>query len=129
MRKTNSVDLDFKQVGKTIAYYRGFTGMTQDQLAARLGITKRHLGGVETGTPFSFDLLYDLVKILGIPGDEIFRPTEGSNPDPLRDKRAVATNLLMRCDEPALNITITLLISMLEGIIPGNINPKPDRNL
>lgn len=123
MRKANSINLDFKQIGKTIAYYRKFTGMTQEQLATRLGITKRHLGGVETGTPFSFDLLFDLVEILGIPGDEIFRPANAPASDSLRDKRAVAANLLMRCDESSLNIAITLLISMLEGIIPGDIKP------
>lgn len=121
MRKTSNTDLDFKQLGKTIAYYRSFTGMTQEQLATCLGITKRHLGGVETGTPFSIDLLFDLVKLLGIPGDEVFRPSVATGTDPLRDKRAVAGNLVMRSDETSLNIAITLLTSLQEGIVPGNI--------
>lgn len=118
MRKEQK-NIDLKQLGHTIAVHRMLVGMTQDQVASSVNVTKRHIAGVESGTGLSLDLLFDLVDTLAIPGDEIFR--SASRLDPLNQKRTVATNLLLKCNEAQLNITLSLLISMLENIIPGDI--------
>ncbi len=120
MRKAENSSIDFQSIGATVKRYRSFSGITQAQLAKRTHVSPRHIGGLETGDGCSIDLLFELVQILGIPGDEIFRPTVPL--DPLKAKRAMVTNLLLRCTEPQLNIALAVILSTLENYVPGDIS-------
>lgn len=59
----------FMELGYNIAYYRKHAGLTQEQLAERLGISRQHLGAIEAPNicrPISLDLLFNIANILEI---------------------------------------------------------------
>lgn len=60
----------FIEVGYNIAYYRKHAGLTQEQLAERVGISRQHMGAIEAPNlcrPISLDLLFNLATALDIP--------------------------------------------------------------
>lgn len=59
----------FIELGYNIAYYRKHRGLTQEQLAERLGISRQHLGAIEAPNilrPISLDLLFNIATVLNI---------------------------------------------------------------
>lgn len=74
-KKANQVDLDvkktifFRQVGAKIAYYRTLRGLTQIQLAKRIGISADTLARIEQGkynNNISLSMLLDIAEELSI---------------------------------------------------------------
>lgn len=62
-----SFDENFKKLGKNIAKYRKETGLTQLQLAIKLGVTREHLSHIEVGIKHpSVELLFSIAKSLNI---------------------------------------------------------------
>lgn len=60
---------NFIEVGYNIAYYRKHAGMTQEQLAEKVGISRAHLGAIEAPNlcrPISLDLLFNFATVLEI---------------------------------------------------------------
>lgn len=109
----------YPHIAPLIRTAREHSGLTQEQLAERLNISKRYVGRLETGSIPSVDLLFTLVTTLGIPGDDIFYPAPLS--DPYRAKREQASRLLLRCSEPQLNVVLSVLTAMLENEVPQGI--------
>lgn len=73
MKKTNTTPFDntkkFIELGYNIAYYRKHAGLTQEQLAELLGISRQHLGAIEAPNlirPISLDLLFNIASVLEI---------------------------------------------------------------
>lgn len=59
----------FIELGYNIAYYRKHRGLTQEQLAEQLGISRQHLGAIEAPNilrPISLDLLFNIATVLNI---------------------------------------------------------------
>ena len=59
----------FIELGYNIAYYRKHAGLTQEQLAERVGISRQHMGAIEAPNicrPISLDLLFNIVAVLSI---------------------------------------------------------------
>ena len=57
------------ELGYNIAYYRKRTGLTQEQLAEKVGISRAHLGAIEAPNicrPISLELLFNISAVLGI---------------------------------------------------------------
>lgn len=57
------------ELGYNIAYYRKHKGLTQEQLAERVGISRQHLGAIEAPNlcrPISLELLFNLAEELEI---------------------------------------------------------------
>ena len=57
------------ELGYNIAYYRKHKGLTQEQLAERVGISRQHLGAIEAPNlcrPLSLDLLFNLAAELEV---------------------------------------------------------------
>ncbi len=64
----NNVD-KYIQLGLNIAYYRKLRGMTQEQLAEAVGISRAHLSAIEAPNivkAFSIELLFELADALQI---------------------------------------------------------------
>lgn len=62
-----SVQEKFKELGKSVALYRKKAGLTQVQLAIKLGITREHLGHIEVGIKRpSLELLFAIASALNI---------------------------------------------------------------
>lgn len=57
------------EIGYNVAYYRKHKGMTQEQLAERVGISRQHLGAIEAPNicrPISLHLLFNIAEVLEI---------------------------------------------------------------
>lgn len=66
----------FIELGYNIAYYRKHTGLTQEQLAERVGISRQHLGAIEAPNlvrPISLELLFNIADVLDIPAYKLLR--------------------------------------------------------
>lgn len=59
----------FIELGYNIAYYRKHAGLTQEQLAERVGISRQHMGAIEAPNicrPISLDLLFNIAAALNV---------------------------------------------------------------
>lgn len=66
----------FIELGYNIAYYRKHAGLTQEQLAERVGISRQHLGAIEAPNlvrPISLELLFNSADVLDIPAYKLLR--------------------------------------------------------
>lgn len=57
------------EIGYNVAYYRKHRGMTQEQLAECVGISRQHLGAIEAPNicrPISLQLLFNIAEVLEI---------------------------------------------------------------
>lgn len=60
----------YKKLGLKIAYYRKLKGLTQEQLAEKLGKSAGYIGAVEAvnvNRAISLDMLFDISDVLGVP--------------------------------------------------------------
>ena len=61
---------EYLQLGLKIAYYRKLRGLTQEQLAEKVGRTPAFIGHVEApnvNKAVSLDTLFDLARVLNVP--------------------------------------------------------------
>ncbi len=66
----------FIELGYNIAYYRKHAGLTQEQLAERVGISRQHLGAIEAPNlvrPISLELLFNIADVLDVPAYKLLR--------------------------------------------------------
>ena len=57
------------ELGYNIAYYRKHAGLTQEELAEKVGVSRQHIGAIEAPNilrPISLDLLFNIATILEI---------------------------------------------------------------
>lgn len=62
-----------KQIGKRIQEYRKIKGLTQDELAEKVGISKSYISSIERGlySPH-LDIMVKIMNSIGCSADEIF---------------------------------------------------------
>lgn len=61
---------EYLQLGLKIAYYRKYRGLTQEQLAEKIGLSAAFIGHVEApniNKAISMDTLFDIAKALDVP--------------------------------------------------------------
>lgn len=59
----------YRDLGCAIAYYRKREGLTQEQLAEKVGISRQHMGAIEAPNmirAISLDVLFNIATALGI---------------------------------------------------------------
>ena len=59
----------YRDLGCAIAYYRKRKGMTQEQLAEKIGISRQHMGAIEAPNmvrAVSLDVLFNISTVLEI---------------------------------------------------------------
>lgn len=62
----------YKRVGLNVAYYRKLSGLTQEQLAERLGVDRTTVSKVELAfVGVSLDLLFEMAEIFNITPDKL----------------------------------------------------------
>lgn len=62
-------ELEYKQIGLNIAYYRKLHGLTQLQLAEEVGISRTHMSNIEATnmpTSISLETLLDIADALEV---------------------------------------------------------------
>ena len=60
----------YRQIGLKIAYYRKYRGLTQEELAEKIGLTPAFIGHVEApnvNKAVSLDTLFDIAEALNVP--------------------------------------------------------------
>lgn len=60
----------YRQIGLKIAYYRKLRGLTQEELAERVGLTPAFIGHLEAPNimkALSLDALFDIAEALDVP--------------------------------------------------------------
>ena len=60
----------YRQIGLKIAYYRKYAGITQEELAERVGCSAAYIGHLEApniNKALSLDMLFDIAAVLKIP--------------------------------------------------------------
>lgn len=59
----------YRDLGCAISYYRKRKGLTQEQVAERIGISRQHMGAIEAPNmtrAISLDVLFNIATILEI---------------------------------------------------------------
>ncbi len=57
----------YRDLGCAISYYRKRKGLTQEQLAERIGISRQHMGAIEAPNmvrAVSLDVLFNIASVL-----------------------------------------------------------------
>ena len=63
----------YKHLGLNIAYYRKEKGLSQNELAEAVDISRTHMSRVETADcAVSLDVVFDICKVLGVPPQKLF---------------------------------------------------------
>lgn len=63
-------EMEYRQIGLKVAYYRKLRGMTQEQLAERIERSSAYLGHIEApnvSKAISLDTLLDIATVLDVP--------------------------------------------------------------
>jgi len=62
-----------QKIGKSLQKQRKHKGLTQEQLAERIGISPHYLSAVERGiNQLSYEILVQAINVLGCSADDIF---------------------------------------------------------
>jgi transcriptional regulator with XRE-family HTH domain len=59
----------YRDLGCAISYYRKRKGLTQEQVAERIGISRQHMGAIEAPNmvrAISLDVLFNIASVLEI---------------------------------------------------------------
>lgn len=111
--------LSYKILGNNIQQARLVRRLTQEQMAAKLGLTQNHYGRFERGEiKPSLNRLYQICEILSVPIEEMFRgtydPGDFEQPAP-PDMTAVGiARLLGGCSEKKKAVIYQLCKSIAE---------------
>ena len=66
----------YHKIGLNIAYQRKEKGLTQIQLAEKVGISRTHMSNIEAPnmlTPISLEVIFNIADILEIPVEILFK--------------------------------------------------------
>ena len=95
------VHTEAETLGDIIKAARQKSGLTIEELANRLDITERYIYRIENqGKKPSFDILYKLIRELGISPDLIFYPERSDQDSEIED----LIRRLYNCDERSLEV-------------------------
>jgi transcriptional regulator with XRE-family HTH domain len=104
----NNID----RLGNVLKSARKEKGLTREQLAEIINITPRYLMSIENENKKpSYDVLFRLVRVLGISADTIFYP-ENQQVD---TKFEQLVRLLYLCDERDLKIATATIKALLDN--------------
>ena len=63
----------YRQLGLNIAYYRKSKGLSQNQLAEKIDISRTHMSRIETADcAVSLDIIFEICKALEIAPKQLF---------------------------------------------------------
>jgi transcriptional regulator with XRE-family HTH domain len=93
--------MDYYKIGERIRKYRKARGMSQEQLAEKVGISVTHMSHIETGnTKLSLPVLVDISEALETKTDEILL----EKPSCRTDIMGELSEILEGCSTQQLNI-------------------------
>lgn len=105
--------LDIKQmIGKRIAEIRSRKGMTQEQLAGKMGIGPKYLSSIERGKENpTLNTLLSLSKALGVDLGEIFSLVQIEDPS---KRKPMVLRLMDEANEDQLKLAFRILSAIIK---------------
>ena len=105
--------MDIKQmIGARIAEIRAHEGMTQEQLAGKMGIGPKYLSSIERGKENpTLNTLISLSEALEVDLGEIFAFVQIEDPG---KRKSVITSLLDKADDEQLRLAFKILSALLK---------------
>lgn len=98
-------------LGATVKSARQNIGLTQEQLAERLGISTRYIMLIENSHKKpKYNLLFKIIRELNINPDFIFYPEKPSKDSQIED----IVRMLYRCDDHSLSIIMATAKAAVE---------------
>lgn len=98
--------MDYYKIGQRIRKYRKAHGLSQEQLAERVGISVTHMSHIETGnTKLSLPVLMELAETLQVQTDDLLREEFFGR----RSAENEVLRMLENCDEKQLRILTDIL--------------------
>ena len=99
------------QLGDILKDARLKQKLTRDQLSEKVHITTRYLMSIENESKKpSYNVLFNLIRELGISADKIFYPEDTTS----KMEREQLFLLLSRCDKYELNVAISTVKALLK---------------
>lgn len=99
------------QLGTLLKKARLKRKLTRDQLSEKVHISYRYLTAIENENKKpSYDVLFKLIRELGISADTIFYPESQTN----ETQRKLLLSLLNQCDTYELNVAIATVNALLK---------------
>lgn len=96
-------------LGDVIKSARQNSDFTMESLAAKVGVTERHLYRIENeGQKPSYDVLYKLIRELSIDPDKIFYPEKQTRDSEMEN----FLRAFYKCDEKELKIVQAMIIAL-----------------
>ena len=78
--------MDYGKIGQRIRKYRKAQGLSQEQLAEKVGISVTHMSHIETGnTKLSLPVFVDIAKILEVQTDDLLSESLPERPISYRE--------------------------------------------
>lgn len=62
-------DLDYKEIGRNIRYYRQRAGLKQNRLSDIIDVSPQHISHIENGVPLSLPILVKIANVLNVDTD------------------------------------------------------------
>lgn len=93
--------MDYYKIGLKIREYRKICGLSQEELAEKVGISVTHMSHIETGnTKLSLPVLVELASVLGV-GTDVLLSSDRSGSE---RSRGTLSAVLKDCNERELAI-------------------------
>ena len=119
--------MDYYMIGQKIRKFRKGCGLSQEQLAEKVGISTTHLSHIETGnTKLSLPVFVDIAEALSVQTDELLYDTPSIN----LSTKAEILNVLDSCSTQDFYILRDMLqnVHLISTEINSlTINKEPDR--
>lgn len=99
--------MDYYEIGQRIRKIRKASGLSQDQLAEKIGISTTHMSHIETGnTKLSLPVFVELAEVLGVRADELlYDATPASRSASIEE----ILSILEHCDSRQLRIMESII--------------------
>jgi len=103
---------DFDKLGNILKTARKRNSLTREQFAEKINITPRYLMSIENENKKpSYDVLFRLIRELGISADTIFYPEIDNN----NSEQESLIRLISLCDKYELDVVTATVEALLKG--------------
>lgn len=106
--------MDYYKIGQKIRKFRKIQGLSQEELAEKIGISTTHMSHIETGnTKLSLSVFVDIANALNVQTDDLL-----NDRDILRTDRAnkELSEILETCTSEQLNVIADVVKAVIISI-------------
>ncbi len=116
--------MDYYKIGQAIRRFRKAQGLSQEELAEKVGISTTHMSHIETGnTKLSLPVLVRLAEVLDVQTDSILFAQPSKKEQTLGALQAVAESCTQEELQIILDVIKSLKISLEKNRYTGKERP------